>query len=101
MLNDILTLVKMTITTDALLIQRETPVRRAVFCDASSISQAEYFEAAQTGLKPEYRFIILAAEYEDETLVEFHGIPLTVYRTYRRSKDYIELYTERRQGNGA
>lgn len=99
--NDVLTLVSMTVTTDELLIQHETPTRRNVYCDASSISQAEYYEAAQTGLRPEYRFIILTAEYGGETLVEFHGLPLTVYRTYRRSTDYIELYTERRQGNGA
>ena len=98
LLNDTLTLISRAYYKDPYGIQRETETTKEIFCDASSIGATEFYEAAQTGLRPEYRFIVLDAEYSGETLVRFHGTDLNVYRTYRRSLDYIELYTSRRQG---
>lgn len=100
LLNDTLQLLTKTITNDEYLIQREQLDGPTVFCDTSSVGASEFYEAAQTGLQPEYRFTILVAEYNGQTLVKYHGQILSVYRTYRRSNDYIELYTERRQGDG-
>lgn len=99
-LDDQLTLITQTWQNDSYGIQRKTEQTQTVFCNASSIGSGEFYTAAQTGLQPQYRFIVLAAEYNGQTLLQYKGEDLSVYRTYRRSVDYVELYTEKRQGNG-
>lgn len=99
-LDEQLTLVSETWTKDAYGIQRKSETTQEIFCNVSSIGSGEYYTAAQTGLHPQYRFIVLAAEYNGQTLLRYKSEDLSVYRTYRRSMDYVELYTEKRQGNG-
>ena len=98
LLNDQLTLIARTYSKDDYGIQRATETETTIFCDASSIGAGEFYEAAQTGLQPQLKFIVLNTEYDGQTLVRFRGQDLSVYRTYRRSRDYLELYTERKQG---
>ena len=95
---DKLTLVKRTYELDRYGIQRETEETSEIFCNVADISSSEFFEASQTGLKPELRFDILVAEYSGESLVLYNGDYLNVYRVYQRSKDYVELYTTKDAG---
>lgn len=96
--NGAVTLIKRGWTNDAYGIQRETSQTHTVFCNVESITASEFFNASQTGLKPEFRFTIYSAEYDGETLVQFNGERLNVYRTYQRSKDLVELYTTKDAG---
>lgn len=97
-LTDQLELITQTTTKDEYGIERSTRDFRKIFCDAASIGANEYYTAAQTGLRPALRFIVLFKEYAGETQLRYNSEILSVYRTYQRSLDYIELYTERRQG---
>ena len=91
-------LITRTFSNDDYGIQRETEVEKTVFCDVSSISASEFFDASQTGLKPDLRFILYFKEYSGEGLVKYKGEYFSVYRTYLRNRDYIELYTQRDVG---
>lgn len=96
--NSAVMLIKRTYVNDEYGIQRETTENKTVFCNVESISSAEFFNASQTGLKPEYRFTLYAFEYSGESLVQYNGERLNVYRVYRRSKDFVELYTTKDAG---
>jgi hypothetical protein len=48
-------------------------------------------------LNPEYVFTVFFADYEDETVCEFHGKRYAIYRTYHDG-DQMELYAERKGG---
>ena len=72
--------------------------KRDVFCQVDSISQNEFFEAGRNGLNPEFRFTMFQYDYQNEVLVEYKGDQYSVYRTYIRRDDNIELYVERKGG---
>ncbi len=38
-------------------------------------------------------------DYLGEKIIEYNGVQYTIYRTYNRSVDEIELYVELRKGN--
>lgn len=97
MLHDVITLVAQSITKDAYGIEVITESERTVFAEVESISQSEFFAAADTELNPEYRFRIFFGDYKDEEILEYQEKRYAIYRTYR-SGDYMELYTERKVG---
>ena len=94
---DVITLITQTITTDKYGNEEATETERTVYCEVDSISQTEFYAAANTELNPEYRFTILFGDYEGESLVKFNGARYSVYRTYRTGDD-LELYAERKIG---
>ena len=77
---------------------RETLTERTVFCNVQSVTRAEFFEGGRNGLNPQYVFTMFFADYEGETVVEFEGQTYSVYRTFRRRDDTLEIYVERRGG---
>lgn len=81
-------------------IGQRVPTEESVsrFCQLSSVSQSEWFEAGRNGLKAEYRAVLYADEYHGEQIAEINGIHYGVYRTYRTKSDTIELYLERKAG---
>lgn len=97
MLHDVITLVAQSITKDTYGIEVITESKRTVFAEVESISQSEFFAAADTELNPEYRFRIFFGDYKDEEILEYQEKRYAIYRTYR-SGDYMELYTERKVG---
>lgn len=77
----------------------KTYKKHQVFCQVTSISRSEFFEAGRNGLNPEFRFTIFSGDYCGETACEYHGKTYSIYRTYAvPSEDTIELYVERRGG---
>lgn len=97
MKHDVLTLVSSELTKDAYGVQRKTETQRTVFCEVSSVSASEWFEASRASLNPEYRFVIFGDDYQGEKTCIYDGNAYAVYRTYRDG-DYMELYTERKAG---
>ena len=91
-------LIKEVVTVDNLRMETVTETTRTVFAEIDSISQSEFFAAADADLKPEYRFTVFFADYEGEKLCEFEGDRFAIYRTLRNS-DRVELYAERRAGH--
>lgn len=96
-MTDVITLITQTITTDKYGNEEATETERTVYCEVDSISQTEFYAAANTELNPEYRFTIFFGDYEGESLVKFNGARYSVYRTYKTGDD-LELYTERKIG---
>lgn len=96
-MTDVLTLVTRTITTDTYGNETVQETDKTVFCEVYSITQSEFFAAADTQLNPEYRFTVFFGDYNGQEIVKYNGARYAVYRTYRTG-DYLELYVERKIG---
>ena len=60
-----------------------------VFGRIESVGQSEFFAAAQNGLKP---------QYNDQPIVIVNDKRYSVYRTYNRTDQKIELYLDGKIG---
>ena len=121
MVDGVITLITKTRQTDAYGRQTATETKRDVFAQIDSVSRAEFFEAGQNGLNPEYRFTVFSGEWDGEREAEYNGVRYSIYRTYRPSayvrhdnvktyegsisrntnaanNDRIELYASRKAG---
>lgn len=76
----------------------ETTTPRNVFAYVSSVGMNEFYQAGIQGMKPEYRFLIWATEYNDEELLTYKNDVYSIYRTYLRDDGRLELYVEKRKG---
>ena len=94
----VLTLIGVSYQPDSIgqLVPQET--RRNVFCNISSVSASEWFEAGRAGLNAEHRATMFAYDYAGETLAELNGVRYGIYRTYIGKNETIELYMERKAG---
>ncbi len=95
---DVLILISQNITTDEYGREQATESEKSVFCEVYSITQTEFYAAANTELQPEYRFNVFFADYSGEETVKYQGKRYSVYRTFRNG-DYMELYAERKTGS--
>lgn len=91
-------LVKKTYSQNAIGEPVATETERTVYANVSSVSEREFFDAGQSGLKPDRKFIIKTCEYDHETIIICGTDRFSVYRTYERDDGRIELYTERKVG---
>ena len=96
-MTDVIQLIKQTVTTNTYGIEEMTETERVVFAKVDSISQTEFYQAANAELHPEYRFTVFFGDYEGESLLAFNEGRYSVYRTYRTGDD-LELYAERKVG---
>ena len=96
-MTDVITLVAQTISTDQYGNEVATEVETTVFCEVDSITQTEFYQAANTELNPEYKFTIFFGDYNGQPIVEYNGLRYAIYRTYR-ADDNLELYVERKIG---
>ena len=74
--------------------------RWQVFAEQMSVGQAEFYRAANQGLKPNFVFEIYSGEFRDADLVICDGAEYTIIRTYQRTLDRLELVCERKVANG-
>lgn len=80
-------------------VMEKSTTKHKVYVGVSSVNGQEWFEGGRSGLNPQYRFNLFSFDYHDEKIIEYHGKQYTIYRTYFRSTDEIELYCELRKGN--
>lgn len=92
------TLISVTKEKNAYGIESGTESRRDVFVNVQSVTRQEFFDAGQAGLQPQYVFVMFGPDYEGEKIVEYKGKRYSVYRTYARKDDNLELYVEERAG---
>lgn len=78
--------------------EKET-TKSKVFVKVSSVTSQEWFEGGRNGLNPQYRFEMFAHDYNDEEVIEYNNKQYTIYRTFNKTVDLIELYTELKKGN--
>ena len=72
-----------------------------VFAIVEPTGRDEFEAAGQFGMKAECKFTIWAFEYDEQTEVEYNNKTLTIYRTYERDDERVELYAAERAGNGS
>ena len=97
-MTDVLTLISQTYTLDDYGNNVANETEFVVFCEVESITQSEFYAAANTELNPEYRFRVFFGDYDGQSVVEYDGKRYEIYRTFR-SGDYMELYAERKVGS--
>lgn len=66
--------------------------KKKVFAAVESVIQSEFFAAAQSDFKSQYKISLWVSDYEGQPFVEVDGIRYSVYRTYIRKDEKIELY---------
>lgn len=71
---------------------------REVYGSVTSSSQSEWFTAHRDDINSVAQLVIYSFEYQGETVVEMDGERLSVYRTFKRSIDKLELYLEKKAG---
>ncbi len=96
--SDVISLCEVTRTQDDFGQWIESVLKKQVYCQVESITQSEFFEAGRNGLNPQYRFVLFFGDYANEPIVEYKGQTYSVYRTYLKKNDKIELYVERKGG---
>lgn len=101
MLNSVLTLFAVEYGHDAIGMPTKTERPRDVYCDVSSVSASEFFEAGRNGLAPEFRFTMFAHDYNGERICKYNGVRYSIYRTFRDTTDRIELYVQIEGGTNA
>lgn len=80
-------------------VMEKTKESRKVYGKLSSVNSQEWFEGGRNGLNPQYRFTMFSHDYQNESILEYDDVKYTIYRTYLKSVDEIELYTEVKKGN--
>lgn len=94
-MNDILFFPVVTTTKDDLgQIEVSEDFTRQVFCEKKSISQNEFFQAGQNGFKPNCVLIVYTLDYQEGQKVQYNNKIYSIYRTYERDDERIELYCE-------
>ena len=80
---------------------------RQVLCKNESVSRAEFYQAAQVGMHPEYIFVLSHyMDYEGENFIKYTDWTNTVHdlyvsRVYRRpGTTELEIVAEERTGHG-
>lgn len=96
--SDIIILIDNTYTYDDIGQEIASETEREVFCDMSSISRAEWYDAGQNSMKPEYKVTMFDPDYNGEEIAEYNGKRYVIYRTYRGKNETIELYLQRETG---
>ena len=96
-MTDVITLISQEITFDDYGNEEATDTENTVFCEVASITQTEFYAAADTQLNPEFRFTVFFGDYNGEQIVIYNGVRYSIYRTYRTGDD-LELYVERKIG---
>jgi len=96
--DDIIFLISNTIIEDGIGNQIPQEALREVFCNIDSISQTEYFQASQAGLKSQLKIIIFEFDYNGEKIVEYNAKRYSIYRTFLRDNERIELYLASKAG---
>lgn len=94
----VLTLISQSYTQDDIGQQMPVETRKDVFCNITSVSASEFFDAGQAGFKPEFRATMFVYDYSGESIAELEGMRYSVYRTYLGRNETIELYLERKAG---
>ena len=95
-MDEVLTLIKTTHSTDEYGDPVTVETTREVFARISSIGQKEFYQAQAVGLQPELKFVLSDyLDYEGETLVEHDGQRYRVLRTYRTGLELeVVVYRE-------
>jgi len=78
--------------------QKSTKTENTYFATLDSIAQSEFFSAGQSGFKPEYKIVMWGFEYNNQEIIIMKEKNYSVYRTFLRDDERIELYVTSKVG---
>ena len=96
--SEVITLISVKSAKNAYGMETGTETRRNVFVNVKSVSSKEFFDAGQAGIRAQYVFSMFGPDYAGETIAEYRGRRYSVYRTYAKKNDELELYVEEKTG---
>lgn len=88
--SDKINLITLTSTTNAVGNSITSQTKKEIFADKKSIRQSEFYQAQQTGLRPELMFNVYTEEYSNQELLEYNNIEYTIIRAYEKG-EFTEL----------
>lgn len=97
MIDAVINLIALDNAMDKYGVQAAAETVRPVFCQLDGVTRSEFFNARRSGIRSEYKFRLFATAYQGETLLEYGGRRMSVYRVYPDG-DYLELYAGRYEG---
>lgn len=96
--SDIVTLISQVFVQDEIGQEVAQETKRDVFCNVSSVTRNEWFEAARQGFQPQLRITMFRYDYQNEKIMEFKETRYAVYRTFVGTNETLELYVEEQAG---
>lgn len=84
--NQVIYLISAIITEDEIGNQIETLTERKVYANEFFISSSEFYNAAQTGLRPGKMFEVYSFEYVGESRLKHNGTTYRIIRTEARGE---------------
>ena len=95
-MNELITLIGITQSVNAIGDTVESETRREVYASVRSVSSKRKLEALALGLRYQWKFVLADYyEYQDEPYVEYDGKRYSVMETYRNADNGIELTAAR------
>lgn len=76
--------------------QRVTRTERNVYADMRPLHAGEFHAAAARGFELQHIMLVRASEYQEERIGIYRSKEYSIYRSYRRNEDWIELYLNTR-----
>lgn len=73
---------------------------KKVFADELEIGASEFYQAANSDLKPVVKFKIRYAEYNNEVRMRHGNSTYRIMKTYSKDKEFIELTGDDKQNGG-
>lgn len=97
--NDVIYLMRSTITQDDAANNIKDYVKRMVFTNQINVSSAAFYGAGNSGIRPDKEFEMHSFEYEGESMLEHNGLRYNVVRAHGAG-DKLRLTCERVMGSG-
>ncbi|TCJ01579.1 phage head closure protein [Cytobacillus praedii] len=69
-----------------------------IFSEKKPIAQTEFFQAGQSGIKPSCLLVVSVFDYSNQEKLMYNDKIYSIYRTYERTDEKVELYCEVRAG---
>lgn len=96
--SDVMQLVAVHYTEDAIGQRIPAETARDVFCNIASVSASEWFEAGRSGMQAALKVTVFEPDYRGESIAVVDGVRYGIYRTYRAKNETLELYLEAKAG---
>lgn len=96
--SDVIQLVAVHYTEDAIGQRIPAETAREVFCNIASVSASEWFEAGRSGMQAALKVTVFEPDYRGEQIAVVDGVRYGIYRTYRAKNETLELYLEAKAG---
>ena len=91
---EVIQLISITYTENAMGDMIETKVEKQVFANKKSIRQSEFYQAASTGLKPELMFEVRSIEYDRQPKLKHDNKEYNIIREFTKNGEISELICE-------